>query len=82
MVLPLLRRIRGPGSGEEYRLQVASLYRERFTHYLDGPMGTGSGELVMDRLGREPGQGKVPTAPSCTTDPSVRLGGLAGSFGR
>ena len=50
-----------PAAAEEYRLQVASLYRHAFTHYLDGPLGTGSGELAMDRLGRDLEAGKVPS---------------------
>ena len=39
-----------PAGAVEYRLQVANLYREAFSHYLDGPIGSGSGELVMGRL--------------------------------
>ena len=42
----------GPAGAAEYRLQVANLYRESFVSYFDGPLGTGSGDLVMERLGR------------------------------
>jgi hypothetical protein len=39
-----------PAAALEFRLQVANLHEEGFTHFFDGPLGTGSGELVMDRL--------------------------------
>lgn len=39
-----------PAAAVEYRLQVANLHEEGFTHFFDGPLGTGSGELVMNRL--------------------------------
>lgn len=44
----------------EYRLQVASLERAGFVHYLDGPLGTGSGELAMHRLGLALDADKIP----------------------
>lgn len=59
--LLLLAGLVAPASGEEYRLHVASLYRDALMHYLDGPLGTGSGELVMDRLGRDLDEGTVPS---------------------
>lgn len=50
-----------PAGAAEYRLQVASLYRDSFVHYFDGPLGTGSGELAMDRLGRDLDADRVPS---------------------
>ncbi|HEX9746920.1 MAG TPA: hypothetical protein VGB86_00785 [Methylomirabilota bacterium] len=85
--LVLLGGLVAPAAGEEYRLQVANLYRDAFMHYLDGPLGTGSGELVMDRLGRDldeaPGRpAKVPSG-ALLGDRPLRYGweALAGSFG-
>jgi hypothetical protein len=46
----LLTLAAGPAQAVEYRLQVGNLYRDAFVHYLDGPLGTGSGEFAMDRL--------------------------------
>ena len=50
--LALLLVSAGSAQAVEYRLQVANLYTESFVHYFDGPLATGSGELVMERLGR------------------------------
>jgi hypothetical protein len=71
-----------PAAAEEYRLQVASLHRDAFMHYLDGPLGTGSGELVMDRLGRDLDDGKVPSG-ALLGDRPLRYGweAVATSFG-
>jgi hypothetical protein len=71
----------GPAGAAEYRLQVTSMYRESFVHYLDGPIGTGSGELVMERLGRALDTAKVPEG-ALLYDRSLRYGweALAGSF--
>jgi hypothetical protein len=71
-----------PAAGEEYRLQVANLHRDAFMHYLDGPLGTGSGELVMDRLGRDLDGGRVPSG-ALLADRPFRYGweALAASFG-
>ena len=33
----------GTAAAENYRLQVANLYRDSFVQYFDGPLGTGSG---------------------------------------
>jgi len=33
----------GTAAAEDYRLQVANLYRDSFVQYFDGPLGTGSG---------------------------------------
>lgn len=49
-----------PVLAEEYRLQVANLHRDGFVHYFDGPLGTGSGELVMNRLGSDLDADRVP----------------------
>src|SRR5262245_47631388 len=48
------------GGAEEYRLQVASLYRQSFAHYVDGPIGRGSGELAMPKLEAALDLGDVP----------------------
>ena len=71
----------GPAGAAEYRLQVTSIYRESFVHYLEGPIGTGSGELVMERLGRALETAKVPEG-ALLFDRSLRYGweALAGSF--
>lgn len=71
----------GPAGAAEYRLQVTSMYRESFVHYLDGPIGTGSGELVMERLSRALDTAKVPEG-ALLFDRSLRYGweALAGSF--
>ena len=71
----------GPAAAAEYRLQVTSMYRESFVHYLDGPIGTGSGELVMERLGRALDTAKVPEG-ALLFDRGLRYGweALAGSF--
>lgn len=78
----LLLGLAGPVEAAEYRFQVANLYRESFVHYLDGPIGTGSGELVMERLGRHLDAGRVPTG-ALLSDRTFRYGweALAGSFG-
>jgi hypothetical protein len=77
LVLVLAR----PGGAEEYRLQVANLYREAFAHYFDGPLGTGSGELVMERLGRALDSDSIPNG-SMLSDRTFRYGweALAASF--
>ena len=71
-----------PARGEEYRLQVANLYHDAFMHYLDGPLGTGSGELVMERLGRDLDSGRIPAA-ALLGDRPLRYGweAVAASFG-
>jgi hypothetical protein len=71
-----------PAHAVEYRLQVASLYRDAFMHYFDGPLGSGSGELVMDRLGRALDAGGVPSG-AMIWDRSLQYGweALAASFG-
>ena len=58
--LVLVLGLAAPVGAVEYRLQVASIHRDGFNHYLDGPLGTGSGELVMERLGRDLDSGEVP----------------------
>jgi hypothetical protein len=78
----LLVGLLGLAAGEEYRLQVASLYRDAFMHYLDGPLGTGSGELVMGRLTRDLDEGRIPSG-ALLGDRPLRYGweALAVSFG-
>jgi len=71
-----------PASAVEYRLQVAGLYRQSFTHYIDGPIGTGSGELVMERLEKDLDAGSVARG-ALLFDRTFRYGweALAVSFG-
>jgi hypothetical protein len=79
--LVLLLGLAGPAGAVEYRLQVANLYRESFVHYFDGPLGTGSGELVMERLGRDLDTDRIPSG-ALLSDRTFRYGweALAGSF--
>jgi len=60
--LSLLVAFASPAGAGEHRLQVANLYRDSFAHYFDGPLGTGSGELTMDRLGRALDTSEIPYA--------------------
>ncbi len=78
----LLLGLAGPAGAVEYRLQMASLYRDAFVHYFDGPLGTGSGELVMDRLGRALDTGRIPSG-ALLSDRTFRYGweAVAASFG-
>jgi hypothetical protein len=80
--LALLAGLVAPAAGEEYRLQVASNQREAFMHYFDGPLGTGSGELVMERLGRDVDTGRIPSG-ALLGDRPFRYGwdAVAASFG-
>lgn len=41
-----------PVGAAEYHLQGANLYRGSFAHHFDGPRGSGSGELIMERPGQ------------------------------
>lgn len=72
----------GSAAAAEYRLQVANLYRESFVHYFDGPIGTGSGDLVMERLGRALDAERRFPSGALLTDRTFRYGweALAGSF--
>lgn len=79
--LVLILGLAGPAGAVEYRLQVANLYRESFVHYFDGSLGSGSGELVMERLGRDLDADRIPSG-ALLTDRTFRYGweALAGSF--
>lgn len=79
--LVLVLALAGPAGAVEYRLQIANLYRESFVHYFDGPLGTGSGDLVMERLGRDLDTQRVPSG-ALLYDRPFRYGweALAGSF--
>ena len=81
LALALLAGLARPTHAVEYRLQVANLYVDSFVHYFDSPVGTGSGELVMDRLGRALDTGKIP-AGALLADRPFRYGweAVAGSF--
>ncbi|MBI4638878.1 MAG: hypothetical protein HY727_21285 [Candidatus Rokubacteria bacterium] len=48
-----------PVAAVEYRLQVASLHQDTFTHYLEGKIGSGVGELVLARLAAAMDAGQV-----------------------
>jgi hypothetical protein len=80
--LVLLAGLAAPAAGEEYRLQVASILHDAFMHYFDGPLGTGSGELVMERLGRDVDTGRIPSG-ALLGDRPFRYGweAVATSFG-
>jgi len=39
-----------PARAAEYRLQVANLHEQSLRHFVNGGVGTGSGELTLDRL--------------------------------
>ena len=80
-IVVLLLAIAGPTQAIEYQLQVANLYADSFVHYFDGPVRTGSGELVMDRLGRALDAHKIP-AGALLSDRTFRYGweAVAGSF--
>src|SRR5499433_4201351 len=69
-------------SAEEYRLQVASLYRTSFAHFIDGPIRTGSGELALPGLERFLDTGEI-QAGALLTDRTFRYGWdeLARGFG-
>jgi hypothetical protein len=58
---------------EEYRLQVANLYRESFAHFIDGPIRTGSGELAMPSLERALDSGDI-SPGALLTDRLFRYG--------
>ena len=79
--LALILGLAGPAGAVEYRLQIANLYRESFVHYFDGPLGTGSGDLVMERLGRDLDAERIPSG-ALLTDRTFRYGweALTGSF--
>ena len=79
--LALVLSLASPAGAEEYRLQVANLYRESFAHYFDGPLGTGSGELVMERLGQALDTDRIPDG-SMLSDRTFRYGweAVAASF--
>lgn len=70
-----------PAWAIEYRLQVANLYREAFSHYLDGPIETGSGELVMSRMEKALDDGTIARG-ALLSDRTFRYGwdALAESF--
>jgi hypothetical protein len=77
----LLAALVAPAAAEEYRLQVANLYGEGFVHYFDGPLGTGAGDLVMDRLSRDLDTDRIPSG-ALLGDRTFRYGweALAQSF--
>jgi hypothetical protein len=70
-----------PAWAIEYRLRVANLYREAFSHYLDGPIETGSGELVMSRMEKALDEGTIARG-ALLSDRTFRYGwdALAESF--
>src|SRR5262249_41639578 len=72
----------GPAGAEEYRLQVANLYRDSFANFFDGPIGNGTGELAMPRLERMLDSGDIESG-ALLTDRVFRYGWdeLAKGFG-
>jgi hypothetical protein len=60
-------------NAEEYRLQVANLYRTAFAHFIDGPIRTGSGELAMPGLERSLDSGEMQSG-ALLTDRPLRYG--------
>jgi hypothetical protein len=60
-------------NAEEYRLQVANLYRTAFAHFIDGPIWTGSGELAMPGLERSLDSGEMQPG-ALLTDRPLRYG--------
>ena len=48
-----------PAGAVEYRLEVANVYQEAFAYYFDGPLRSGSGELVMNRLEQALDAGRI-----------------------
>jgi len=81
MALALVLGVVGSAGAVEYRLQVANLYRESFVHYFGGPLGAGSGGVVMERLGRALETDQIPSG-ALLSDRTFRYGWevLAGSF--
>ncbi len=71
-----------PASAVEYRLDVASLQEDGFTHFIDGPILTGSGELIMARLERALDAGEVGSGARMGDRVPTRFrAGAAESFG-
>jgi hypothetical protein len=60
-------------NAEEYRLQVANLYRTSFAHFIEGPIRTGSGELAMPGLERSLDSGEMQPG-ALLTDRTFRYG--------
>lgn len=60
MGLAVVLALAAPACAVEYRLRVANLYHDSFVHYFDGPLGSGSGELGMDRLDRALDTDRIP----------------------
>lgn len=60
-------------TAEEYRLQVANLYRTSFAHFIDGPIRSGSGELAMPGLERSLDSGEMQPG-ALLTDRTFRYG--------
>lgn len=72
-----------PSAGaEEYRLQVANLYRDSFAHFIQGPIGSGNGELAMPALQSALDSGDI-SSGAILTDRMFRYGWdeLANGFG-
>jgi hypothetical protein len=58
--LAVVLALAAPACAVEYGLRVANLYHGSFVYYFDGPLGSGSGELVMDRLHRALDADRIP----------------------
>lgn len=62
-----------PAFAVEYRLEVASLYREAFAHYFAGPLAAGPGQPVMSRLEKDLDTGGTARA-AVLSDRTLRYG--------
>src|SRR5215813_2390587 len=58
---------------EDYRLQIANLYRDSFANFFDGPIGAGSGQLAMPRLEQMLDSGSIEMG-ALLTDRTFRYG--------
>jgi len=67
-----------PAAAVEYRLLVANLHEGGFTHFFDGPLGTGSGELVMNRLEKALDSADVGSGARLSDRAADREGTMAG----
>ncbi len=65
--------VASPAWAVEYRLQVASLYREAFAHYFDVRMTNGPGQPVMSRLEKDLDEGRT-AGGALLSDRTLRYG--------
>lgn len=70
-----------PAEAVEYRLQVANLYQTSFSHFIDGKIRGGEGELTMERLERSLDGGQTPAGAFLYRPVQVARESLAAAFG-